>query len=102
MNSSNEIESRLSKLADHARGLLSATSDVAEDHVKEARARLLSALDNGKTYTNRLREQASDRTREYDEALHENPYLAIGIAAGVGALLCYLTLSGCSRTSRRN
>ncbi len=90
----------MSQLADHARALLSATTDSAEDHIKEARVRLLSFLDSGKSMTNRFRDNAAERTRACDLALHENPYLAIGIAAGIGALFGYLAVREC-RSGRR-
>jgi ElaB/YqjD/DUF883 family membrane-anchored ribosome-binding protein len=95
-----KIENDMSHLADHARALLVATADIAEEHVKEARATLATALGGAKSLTGRFYDQASERARACDLAVHQSPYLVIGVAAGLGALIGYLAVSGCS-TSRR-
>jgi ElaB/YqjD/DUF883 family membrane-anchored ribosome-binding protein len=95
-----KIENDMSHLADHARALLVATADSAEEHVREARASLATALGGAKSLTSRFYDQASDRARAYDLAVHQNPYLVIGIAACLGALLGYLAVRECA-TSRR-
>ena len=91
-----KIENDMSHLADHVRALLEATADVAEDHVKEARANLVAALDSGKSLANRCRDQATARTRACDLAIHENPYQVIGVAIGLGALLGYFAARKCA------
>lgn len=91
-----KIDNDMSHLADHARTLIAATADVAEEHVKEARDRLAAALDSGKSLTTRFRDQATARTRACDLAVHRNPYQAIGIAIGLGALLGYLAVRECA------
>jgi ElaB/YqjD/DUF883 family membrane-anchored ribosome-binding protein len=95
-----KIENDMSQLADHARSLIAATANATEEHVKEARAVLVAALDSGKSLTTRLQNRASAGTRACDLAVHENPYQAIGIAIGLGALLGYLAVRECA-TSRR-
>jgi ElaB/YqjD/DUF883 family membrane-anchored ribosome-binding protein len=95
-----KMENDVSHLADHARALMAATADVAGDHVKEVRDRLAAALDSGKSFTSRLRDEAASRGRACDEALHQNPYQAIGIAIGLGALLGYLVMGGCPANRR--
>jgi ElaB/YqjD/DUF883 family membrane-anchored ribosome-binding protein len=77
----------LDTLAEDARALLSATADVAEGKVMEARERLAAALDSGKDIYGRVREKAVEGARAADHAVREHPYQAIGIAFGVGALL---------------
>ena len=42
-------------------------------------------------------EKAVEGAKAADEAVHEHPYQAIGIAFGVGALLGYLVARRCSR-----
>jgi len=89
--SSNDIGS----LAEDARALLTATADVAGDKVSEARKRLAAALEQGKEMCGRVREKAIEGAKAADEAVHEHPYQAIGIAFGIGALLSYLVTRRC-------
>ncbi len=84
-------------LAEDARALLSATTDVAGDKVGEARKRLAAALERGKEFYGRVREKAVEGAKAADEAVHEHPYQVIGIALGVGALIGYLAARRCSR-----
>jgi ElaB/YqjD/DUF883 family membrane-anchored ribosome-binding protein len=65
--------------------------------VSEARKRLAAALEQGKEIYGRVREKAVEGVKATDEAVHEHPYPAIGIALGVGALVGYLVARRCSR-----
>jgi ElaB/YqjD/DUF883 family membrane-anchored ribosome-binding protein len=80
----------LETLADDARGLLAATSDVAEDKVKLARRRLAEALDGGRDVYDRVRVQAARGARAADESVRENPYAPIAAALILGGLLVFL------------
>jgi ElaB/YqjD/DUF883 family membrane-anchored ribosome-binding protein len=91
------ISNDLGTLAEDARALMAATADVAGDKVGEARKRLAAALENGKEIYGRVRDKALDGAKAADEAVHEHPYQAIGIALGVGALIGYLVARQCSR-----
>jgi len=84
-------------LAEDARALMAATADVAGEKVSEARQRLAAALERGKEIYGRAREKAVECAQATDEAVHEHPYQAIGIAFGVGALIGYLAARRCSR-----
>ena len=84
-------------LAEDARALMTATADVAGEKVADARKRVADALESAKEIAGRVREQALDYAKAADEAVHEQPYKAIGIALGVGALLGYLVSRRCSR-----
>ena len=84
-------------LAEDARALVAATADVAGERVSEARKRLAAALEHGKEIYGRVREKAVEGVKATDEAVHEHPYPAIGIAFGVGALVGYLVARLCSR-----
>ena len=93
------ISDDMSRLAADARALMTATADVAGEKVGEARTRLAAALERGKELYGRVREKAVDSAKAADEAVHEHPYQAIGIALGVGAILGYLAARRCSRSS---
>jgi ElaB/YqjD/DUF883 family membrane-anchored ribosome-binding protein len=84
----------LGTLAEDARALMAATADVAGEKVSEARKRLAVALENGKEIYCRVRDKGA---KVADQALHEHPYDAIGIALGVGTLLGYFVARRRSR-----
>jgi ElaB/YqjD/DUF883 family membrane-anchored ribosome-binding protein len=86
------VVSYLETLADDARGLLAATSDVAEDKVKIARRRLADALDGGRDVYDRVRVQAARGAKAADESVRENPYAPIAAALILGGLLAFLFL----------
>jgi ElaB/YqjD/DUF883 family membrane-anchored ribosome-binding protein len=91
-------ENDMGTLAEDARALMAATADVAGDKVAEARQRLAAALESGKEIYGRVRDKAVEGAKVADEAVHEHPYQAIGIAFGVGALIGYLVSRRCSRS----
>ena len=91
------IDNDLGTLAEDARSLMAATADVAGEKVSEARKRLAAALENGKELYGRVRDKAVEGAKATDQAVHEHPYQAIGIALGIGALIGYLAARRCSR-----
>ena len=91
------VSDAMGTLAEDARNLMSATADVAGEKVGEARKRLAAALESGKEIYDRVREKAVEGAKATDQAVHEHPYQAIGIAVGVGAILGYLVARRCSR-----
>src|SRR3984957_17232765 len=84
-------------LAEDARALMAATADVAGDKVGEARNRLAAALENGKEIYGRVRDKAVEGAKVADKTVRENPYQAVVIALGVGAVIGYLVTRRCSR-----
>ena len=90
------ISNDLGQLAEDARALMAATADVAGEKVGAARQRLAAALERGKEVYGRVREKAVEGAKVADQAVHEHPYQAIGIALGVGALIGYLVSRRCS------
>lgn len=69
----------------------------AGDKFDELRERLRAAVGPHGCYgLNELREETVKRVKQADTMVRENPYVAIGLAAGVGALLGLLV----SRTPR--
>ncbi|MBL9169473.1 MAG: DUF883 family protein [Verrucomicrobiales bacterium] len=77
-------------LAEEARALLQATADVADEKVAEARKRLESALERGQDVIALVKEQATASVTAADKRVRENPYEAMAIAFGLGAVLSYL------------
>ena|SRR5436190_738134 len=92
------LSNDISALAEHARALLAATGDVAGEKVVEARKRLAAALESGKEVYERVRERTVERARALDETVRENPYQALGIAFGLGALIGILAARQRSRS----
>lgn len=84
------VASDLSNLGDDLRALLAATSDVAEDKVVEARKRLSSALDKGKSVYARSAKTADSYVRGHS-------YETAAIAFGIGALTALLIARSCER-----
>ena len=89
--------SDMGALAEDARALMAATADVAGEKVGEARKRLAAALERGKEIYGNVRDKAVEGAKATDEAIHEHPYQAIGIALGVGAILGYVVARRCAR-----
>lgn len=91
-------ENDMGSLAEDARALMAATAEVAGDKVGEARKRLAAALETGKKVMGRVKDKAVEGAKATDKAVHDHPYMAIGIALGVGALVGFLV----ARKSCRN
>ncbi len=93
------MSAEMEQIAEHARALVSATADIAGDKVTEARKRLAAALENGRDLCGQARDKAIAGAKVADEVVRENPYQAIGVAFGIGAILGYLITrrSGCNR-----
>jgi ElaB/YqjD/DUF883 family membrane-anchored ribosome-binding protein len=86
----------LKALLHEAEQALSNTAGDAGDKFDELRERLRSALDNGRYSLDRLRAEASRRAKQADQLVRDNPYYAIGIAAGVGAIIGILVSRSCN------
>ena len=83
-------------LAEDAQALMAATADVAGEKVAEARKRLAAALENIKEIAGNIRNKAVRAAQAADEAVHEHPYKAIAIGAGVGAIIGVIFARRCS------
>ena len=84
------VNNELSQLADDARALMAATSDVAGEKVADARKRLAAALDSAREVAGRVRDKAVEGAKLADQTVRENPYQAIAIGVGLGTILGYL------------
>lgn len=85
-----ETSNDLGTLAEDARALMAATADVAGEKVADARKRLTAALEHAKEIAANVRDKAVAGAKATDEAVHEHPYKAIGIALGVGMIVGFL------------
>jgi ElaB/YqjD/DUF883 family membrane-anchored ribosome-binding protein len=84
------------QLAEDARALLDATADVAGTKVNEARQRVALALERGREICGKVRDQAFEGAKAADVAVHANPYPAIAVGVGLGALAGFLLARRCS------
>jgi ElaB/YqjD/DUF883 family membrane-anchored ribosome-binding protein len=91
------VSNDLGTLAEDARALLTATADVTGEKVGDARKRLASALESAKHIAANVREKAIAGAKVADKTVRENPYQAIAIGVGVGAIVGYLLGRRCSR-----
>jgi ElaB/YqjD/DUF883 family membrane-anchored ribosome-binding protein len=77
-----------------AEELLKATAGQAGEKVSAVRARAEESIRNAKVRIAAACDMVSERSREAarqaDRYVHENPWNAIGVAAGVGLLLGFL------------
>jgi ElaB/YqjD/DUF883 family membrane-anchored ribosome-binding protein len=90
------ISHDVGQLAQDAHALLTATADVAGEKVGEARKRLAAALESAKHMAASVREKAVAGAKIADHTVRENPYQAIAIGVGVGALVGYLLARRCN------
>jgi ElaB/YqjD/DUF883 family membrane-anchored ribosome-binding protein len=84
------------QLAEDARALMAATADVAGEKVGEARKRLTAALESAKHIAANVRDKAVAGAKVADQTVRENPYQAIAIGVGVGAVIGYLIARRCA------
>jgi len=91
------IRNDMGTLAEDARALMAATADVAGEKVGEARKRLAAALESAKEIYGQARDKAVDGVKATDRLVRENPYQAMAIALGAGALIGYLVARQCAR-----
>jgi ElaB/YqjD/DUF883 family membrane-anchored ribosome-binding protein len=77
-------------LLEDAQALLSATAHVAEEKVMQARERLTAAIEKGKEAWQNVQDKTVAGAKATDQAIRENPYKALAIALGVGAVVGYV------------
>lgn len=81
-------------IADSARELLAATTDSAEEKVRNARARLGYAVESSREVFDKISDRASTAARAADDQLRDHPYVPVMVALGLGALLAIVLLRG--------
>jgi len=77
-------------LKEQAQALVTATADVAESKVVEARKRLTRAIAAGKETWEDIQEGTIARAKAADEVIRDHPYQSLGVAFAVGALVGFL------------
>ncbi|HWN93934.1 MAG TPA: DUF883 family protein [Methylomirabilota bacterium] len=82
-----EIANDVDTLTEDARALLVATSEVAGEKVAAARDRLHAALERGREVCGEVKVKAVAGAKAGDKFVRNNPYTALGIAIGVGAVV---------------
>ena len=90
------ITNDLGTLAQDAHALLNATADVTGEKVGEARKRLAAALESAKHIASNVRDKAVAGAKVADKTVRDNPYQAIAIGVGVGAIVGYLIARRCA------
>jgi ElaB/YqjD/DUF883 family membrane-anchored ribosome-binding protein len=93
------VTNDIGQLAEDARALMAATADVTGEKVSDARKRLAAALDRAKEIGGCVRDKAVAGAKVADQTIRENPYQAIAIGVGIGAILGFILARRCSRNS---
>ena len=89
----NAVYREFENLTEDSKALLAATADAAEHKIVEARKRLSAGLENTRRAWAQMQEQALEGAEAANDAVHNHPYRAVGVAFGVGlALGCLLRL----------
>jgi len=70
--------------------LIKATAGDLTEKTKEARSRLITAVQSAKDSCLELQDKAIAGARGTDKAIRENPYKTLGIALAVGLLVGFL------------
>jgi ElaB/YqjD/DUF883 family membrane-anchored ribosome-binding protein len=85
----------LQAVVEDAERLLSATANETGERVREVRDQAETAIGRARKRLAGLEEQLTDGAQaavhEADDYVHEHPWLAVGVAAGVGFLAGLLT-----------
>ncbi|MDB6122519.1 MAG: hypothetical protein JWQ71_1512 [Pedosphaera sp.] len=76
-----DLQQGITDLKNDARALIAATGDLASDAIVQARKKLTTTLEATK---------AVQSVKAADKALRKNPYQAVGIAFGLGAIFGFI------------
>jgi ElaB/YqjD/DUF883 family membrane-anchored ribosome-binding protein len=77
----------IKKLLYEAEQALGSDPGEAGEKFDELRERIRQTIDDGRFSLERMRTETVRRAKQADKVVRENPYYAIGIAAGVGAII---------------
>lgn len=93
-----ETHHDLKELIHEAEQALSQTAGDAGEKFEELRERLRAAIKHGRSTFESLRAETARHARQADTVIRDNPYYAIGVAAGVGALIGILVSRSCQHS----
>jgi ElaB/YqjD/DUF883 family membrane-anchored ribosome-binding protein len=86
----NGIDEGGNDITDDAQALVNATTGAVDEKIIAARNRLSTAMDTARKALAKAQARAVDGARATDKVIRNNPYRAIGIAFGVGAVIGFL------------
>jgi ElaB/YqjD/DUF883 family membrane-anchored ribosome-binding protein len=84
---SERLVTDLKTVARDAEDLVKATAGDVGEKAREARSRLMTALESAKHSAQVVQEKAIAGAKATDQAIRNHPYPALGIAFGVGVLI---------------
>jgi len=84
------VQDSMHKIKDDTQALLAATAEAAGEKAAQARNQLAALTAAAKDTCAVAKRKAVESARATDMAIRENPYRALGIAFGVGALVGFL------------
>jgi ElaB/YqjD/DUF883 family membrane-anchored ribosome-binding protein len=85
--STEKLAKDLKVIAHDAEDLIKATAGDVSEKAREARSRLMAAVETAKESCGRLQEKAVEGAKVTDKAIREHPYESIGVAFGIGLLI---------------
>jgi ElaB/YqjD/DUF883 family membrane-anchored ribosome-binding protein len=88
----------LRSLLQEAEEALGSATGEAGEKFDQLRDRLRVTLNDGRNSLDRLRAEAVRRAKQADQVVRDNPYYAVGVAAGIGALVGILVTRSCQQS----
>ena len=86
-NKNDSVEKLRAVLSEAQQALASAGEGASDEVIHQLRERLREALDEGRVFARRAVEIAKKQACAADDFVHEKPYIALGVAAGIGVIL---------------
>lgn len=97
------IRHDISQIAQHARALLTATSDIASETVVEARDKLEAVLNRGQEAGEDLRARLADGACYCRDTIRKHPYETLAAGLALGAVIGLFSVRHLAeRSSRRH
>jgi ElaB/YqjD/DUF883 family membrane-anchored ribosome-binding protein len=91
MNTNTEkLAGDLKRVVADAEDILRSTTEEAGEKARDARDRLLAAVEHAKASCQQMEEKAIAGARAADKIVRDHPYQSIGVAFGIGLLAGYL------------
>jgi ElaB/YqjD/DUF883 family membrane-anchored ribosome-binding protein len=82
-----QLTDDLKVIAHDAEDLIKATAGEVSEKAREARSRLMTALESAKKTCGQLQEKAITSAKATDQVIRAHPYESIGVSFGVGLLI---------------